>query len=232
MPVRTCALLVALICTASVARAEDDPDKPAARPDAPDLVSGHFYFSAGGGVWVPSSGLLPDIPELGEVPVAGAVRAQLGVGLNRYLVLNIAEGGFAHGPGDNDACESCKLWSMDIGPSLVFRPTQGFALEPWVSYGAGYRHNVLVLDSVTGPSGEPTGRGNERVLGVDVAKLAIGADWYPAAVFGFGPYIATDIGVRTSGDVAGYAIFHAGLRLSLDPMRASTRLSPVTARAW
>jgi len=218
----TRALAIALICMASVARAEDvDPDKPAARPDAPDLISGHFFFSAGGGVWVPSSGLLPDIPELGEVPVAGAVRAQLGVGLNRYLVLNIAEGGFAHGPGDNNACESCTLWSMDIGPSLVFRPTQGFALEPWVSYGAGYRHNVLVLDS-----------GNERVLGVDVAKLAIGADWYPAAVFGFGPYIATDIGVRTSGDVAGYAIFQAGLRLSLDPMRASTRLSPVTARAW
>jgi hypothetical protein len=195
-----------------------EPDEPAERPDAPDLLGGNWLFTVGGGVWTPSSGLLPTIPELGEVPVAGVVHAHLGVGLNRYLVLNIADGGFAHGPGDSGLCAGCGLYSIDVGPSLVFRPTQGFALDPWVSYGAGYRHNILILDS-----------GNERVLGVDVAKLALGADWYPVSLFGFGPYIATDIGLRTSGKVAGYAIFHTGLRMTFDPMRAGTTISPVTA---
>jgi hypothetical protein len=197
----------------------DDPDRAVARPDAADLRHGHWLLSVDGGVWAPSMGIYPTIPEIGVIDAGGTLHGHVGVGLGRYLVLNV-DGGFAYGPSTNSAtdCSSCGLWSIDVGPSLAFHLTQGFAFDPWVSYGLGYRHTILSLDS-----------GNEPVKAVDVAKLAIGGDWYPDPLFGLGPYIGTDIGVRTSGEVSGYGIFHAGLRLTFDPLGSGTSFTPGVA---
>jgi hypothetical protein len=197
-------------------REPEDPEAGRRRPDAPDLLAGHFLMALDGGVWVPSSGLLPEFPELGDVEVGGTAHLRLGMGLNRYLVLGL-DGGFANVPRHSDTCDGCGVWSIEAGAHLAFRLTQGFALEPWASYGAGYRHNLVMLAA-----------SEETVSSVDVAKLALGADWYPSSFFGFGPYIETDIGVRVSGDVAGYAVFHTGLRIAFDPVRAGTQVSPVT----
>ncbi len=198
----------------------DDPDRPVARPEAADLRGGHWLLSVDGGLWAPSTGIYPTIPEIGIIDAGGTFHGHLGVGLNRYLVLNVVDGGFAYGPSTNSAtdCSSCGLWSIDVGPSLMFHLTQGFAFNPWVSYGLGYRHTILSLDS-----------GNEAVLAMDVAKLAIGGDWYPDPLFGFGPYVETDIGVRTSGQISGYGIFSAGMRLTFDPMGSGTSFTPGVA---
>lgn len=208
---------------AAPANADDEhpPEDGVARPDAPDLLGGHFIITVDGGVWAPSSGLFPDIPELGEIDVGGTVHGHIGVGLNRYLVLDIVDGGFARAPSSRTTCESCGAWSIDIGASLVLRPTQGFALDPWVSYGVGYRHTILTLDT-----------GDEKVLAMDVAKLALGADWYPDPVFGLGPYLETDIGIVTSGEVKAFAVFHSGLRITFDPLRAGATAAPGTARRY
>lgn len=200
----------------------EDPDRPVARSDAADLRAGHWLLSVGGGVWAPSTGIYPTIPEIGIIDAGGTLHGHIGWGLNRYLVLNLVEGGFAYGPSINSnstpPCSSCGLWSIDVGPSVVFHPTQGFAFDPWVSYGLGYRHTILSLDS-----------GNERVLAMDVAKLAVGGTWYPDPLIGFGPYIGTDIGVRTSGEVSAYGIFHAGLRVTFDPFGSGTAFTPGVA---
>ena len=66
--------------------------------------------------------------------------------------------------------------------------------------------------------------------GIDVARLGLGGDFFPTASFGFGPFIETDIGVRVDPDTTGYAAFLAGLRLTFDPLRMGTEISPAIAR--
>jgi len=206
-------------------KAQVDPDEPVARPDAEDLRGGHWLFTLDGGVWAPSTGLYhPDAtalgaggPELGIIDAGGTLHGHVGWALNRYLQLNLLDGGFAYAPSLNPACD-CGLWSIDVGPSLQLHPTQGFAFDPWVSYGAGYRLTILSLAGAA-----------ERVQAMDVAKLAVGGTWYPDPMIGFGPYLEVDIGVRTSGDISGYGIFHAGLGVTFDPFAAGTAFTPGVA---
>jgi hypothetical protein len=196
-----------------------DPDLPQTRADASDLLTGHVIITVDGGVWAPSKSLYQGTDQLGAPDAGPTAHARLGFGISRYLMLSL-DGGFGYLSGEAAICPDCALYSIDAGPSLVFRPTQGFAFDPWVSYGAGYRHNVLVLDA-----------GNETEHAVDFAKLALGGDFFPAAVFGFGVYLATDVGVRVTDPNDVYAAFHAGLRLVLDPVRSGESLSPTVASA-
>ncbi len=204
----------------------EDPDRPVARPDAEDLRGGHWLFTVDGGVWAPSTGLYHedtsepavDDPELGIIDAGGTLHGHIGWALNRYLVLSFIDGGFAYGPSLEADCTSCGIWSIDVGPSLEFHLTQGFAFDPWVSYGLGYRHTIVSLMSTS-----------ESVQGMDVAKLALGGDWYPSPMIGFGPYLEVDIGVRTSGEISGYGIFHAGLGVTFDPFGAGTSFTPGVA---
>ncbi len=179
-------------------------------PDPPDLRAGHWLLSVSGGVWVPTTELVPALPGLGELGVGPTGHLQLGVGLSRHLVLRL-EGGaaYATGDGDNSAI------SIDAGGALVYHLSQGFALDPWVGYGLGYRHTLLALSD-----------DDRSVSAFDVARLSIGADFFPAASFGFGPYFEADIGIRGS---VSYGAVHTGLRISFDPMRAGTNLSPTAA---
>jgi hypothetical protein len=197
---------------------ELDPDAGVARPDADDLRHGHLLLGVSGGVWVPSNPFTPDVDGLGSLDAGGTVHGRIGIGLGRYLALNL-DGGFAHVPATNTlSCDSCGVTSIDVGPSLAFHLAQGFALDPWVSYGVSYRNSMLTL---------PTA--DDSISAFDFMRLALGADYYPTGVFGFGPYIETDVGVRDFDNTVFYAIFHAGLRLTLDPFQSGTSFTPGVA---
>jgi hypothetical protein len=192
------------------------PEDGLPKPDADDLRAGHWLIAAGGGVWVPSPSFTPGIPALGAFDAAGAVDLRLGVGLDRYVVLGV-DGGYARLVGAS--CDGCSANSFDVGASLSFFIAQGFAFEPWASYGVGYRHTSIALGGAPG----------HAFHALEVARLAIGGSYFPIASLGFGPYVGTDLGFRDFGAPVFYAAFDAGLRLTFDPVRIGTTLRPQVA---
>jgi hypothetical protein len=194
---------------------EIDPDEGIARPDAPDLRSGHIIVRAGGGLWVPSSPFAPAIDELGSLNVGGAFHGQLGVGLNRYLVLH-GSGGMGVVSSSDTTCDGCGATTIHAAAGLEFHVNQGFAFDPWVSYGMGYRHTILGLAE----------QDNLSLKAFEFMRLSIGGDYFPTASFGLGPYMEVDVGVRQLGDPVYYAIFQTGLRLSFDPVAIGTSFTP------
>ena len=197
-----------------------DPDEGIARPDAEDMRTGHVLISVSGGAWVPSNPLFPPFSELGDPDVGGTAHLNLGFGLNRYLVLELA-GGFAMTPSAVDSCSGCRATSIDAGGSFLFHPTQGFAFDPWIGYGLGYRHNILSLDTQDAPA----------TSAFDFTKIALGGTFYPTPVFGFGPYTQVDVGVRDFGDPNFYAAWHIGMKITFDPMRAGATATPAATTA-
>lgn len=194
---------------------ETDPEKGIARPDAPDLRGGHVIIRAGGGLWVPSSPFTPAIDELGSLGVGGAFHGQVGVGLNRYLVLH-GSGGMGVIPSSNTSCDGCGATTIHAAAGLEFHIDQGFAFDPWVAYGMGYRHSILGLAD----------QDNQSLKAFEFMRLSLGGDYFPTASLGFGPYMEVDVGVRQLDDPVYYAIFQTGLRLSFDPAAIGTSFSP------
>lgn len=193
------------------------PEDGLPRPDAEDLRTGHWLLSAGGGVWVPSPSFTPNLPGLGTLDAAGSVDLRVGVGLDRYLVLGL-DGGYARLVGAT--CDGCYGDSFDVGASLAFFVAQGFAFEPWASYGVGYRHTTLSLGAA------PT----TTFHALEFARLAIGGSYFPVASFGLGPYLGADLGLRNLGGApVFYAAFDGGLRLTFDPVRIGTTVRPQIA---
>jgi hypothetical protein len=141
------------------------------------------------------------------------VRARVGLGFSGYLV-GFVEGGISRASG-KVGCASCGATSLSAALGLSAHLTQGFAVDPWISYAAGYRDTLLVVDDV------PRAESDAPVHGIDFARVATGFDYAPLPWIGLGPYLATDVGVRLF-DGAIYADFVAGLRVTFDP-RASSR---------
>ena len=192
-----------------------DPDRPVARADAEDLRGGHFFIRAGGGVLTPSAAFVPRIAELGAIDVGGGFNAELGVGLNRYLVLGL-RGGMALFPAFLGPCADCGVTSIDVGLDIATHFAQGFALDPWASFGAAYRHSIIGLSS----------RPNVTAHILEFTRLRMGADYFPTASFGLGPYVELDVGARNPSSPSFYAMFQAGLRLSFDPPAIGTSFVP------
>lgn len=200
-----------------------DPDAGIARADRPDLRGGHVVLRGGGGLWVPSNPFAPGIDELGALDVGGAFHGQVGVGLNRYLVL-AATGGLALIPSTNTDCDGCGATSIEAALDLEFHVNQGFSLDPWVSYGMGYRHSILGLAA----------QEDVTLQAFEFTRIGLGADYFPTASFGFGPYLSVDVGARDLSSPVFYAIFQLGLRVSFDPVAIGTSFTPgqeQTARA-
>ncbi len=238
MLIRACqphALLLSslLLCGAAAeAHASESPAEPTAygvaavtvggdeaeiaNDDPADLRTGHWTLSVGGSVATPTAELVPSLPELGSLSIGGGGRLRLGWGLNRHLSLDIS-GGYTYLRAD-PSCEPCRAALIDVGAGLSYHVSQGFAMDPWISYGVGYRRIELALSS------------EDRTFhGIDIARVALGGDYYPTPAIGVGPFLSADIGMRDDENTVFYGVFQAGLRLSFDPMRAGTKLQPTVA---
>ena len=193
-----------------------------------DLRAGHFLLYAGGGfAFIPDALLppatLPGSP-LTNVALGGGGQLQLGVGLNRFLVLGL-DGAFGRAAFASDRCDGCSVTTVGVGLGLAFHPSQAFAFDPWVRYGFGYRHTSSDLDiSPDIPIGVI---GSTTESAFDFAKLSIGGDFYPDPLFGFGPYLELDLGVNRLDDSPQvYGNLQLGLRVAFDPMRGGTVIAP------
>jgi hypothetical protein len=195
---------------------EFDPDAGVARPESADLRTGHVFVRAAGGLLLPSSPFIPAFDVLSSLDAGGGFHGQVGVGLGRYLVLQ-GGAGFALFPASSPTCDGCGATSIDAGADLQFHVNQGFALDPWVSYGMGYRHTIVAVASL---------RDDVTVSAFEFMRLGFGADYYPTAAFGFGPYMQVDVGVRDFDNPAYYGLFQTGLRLTFDPVAIGTAFAP------
>ncbi len=155
----------------------------------------------------------------------------IGVGIARHASIQI-DGSYTSFSNPS-GCDNCKGSSFDFGLGLAYHLAQGIAVDPWGSFGVGVRsQRYTILRDLALP------RSSDKVLdqsylGLDIARIALGADFYPLPYLGLGPYFEADIGTNfrrpdpTFGPSA-YAFFQVGVRIALDPFR---RAAPPAAQA-
>ncbi|XXX82128.1 hypothetical protein WMF30_25545 [Sorangium sp. So ce134] len=205
------------------------PEAGAKRPAGPDERSGHLLLQGRAGYSLPFGSMAEGQPVNERVSGGLAFGGSVGLGLSRVTVLE-ASGSYAL-LSAADGCSGCSGRSLDIGIGLVYHLAQGIAFDPWISYGVGYRRAALTWeeDSAAGRTA------SDHVFhGLDVARIALGGDFYPVSSFGVGVFAELDAGTYLSrpGDDAGataYGFFQFGLRLALDPVPRGTRTPAVSA---
>jgi hypothetical protein len=214
---------------------EAGPEAGARRPAASDMRTGNLFLGGKVAVTAPGGKLGPSPPNTLNTSRATAditstgvsFGGLLGVGLGRHASLQV-EGEYSRFGAPTGCTSGCKGQSYDLGLGFAYHLAQGVAVDPWASFGMGYRAATFITN--VDLSGAAAGVLNEqRYRGFDFARIALGADFYPAPVFGFGPYFEVDVGASLSPAVANvsppptgtafYAFVHFGLRVTLDPFR-------------
>jgi hypothetical protein len=201
------------------------------RPAAKDTREGHWLFAARSDLAMPAGSLVYGVGTGAILGMGPSFGGTLGLGISRYAVLE-ASGSYAIFS-DAGGCPGCGGRSFDAGLGFSYHLVQGIAVDPWASFGMGYRYTSLSLTPNALEIGRPAASG-KPYHGFDVARIAFGADFYPVPAFGLGPYVGADFGTflgRPAPDAAPgvtppfdpggsvYAFFHIGLRVILDPMR-------------
>ncbi|WP_437683171.1 hypothetical protein [Sorangium sp. So ce131] len=212
---------------AQPAEAADDgeelgPEAGAKRPAGPDERTGHVLIQGRLGYAQPFGSLATDQPASRVVSGGLAFGAQAGIGLSRVTVLE-ASGSYALLPAAT-GCSDCSGRSLDLGLGFVYHLAQGIAFDPWISYGVGYRRASFTWSE--GTFARPAA--SDAVFhGLDVARIALGGDFYPVPSFGFGLFAELDAGTYLSrpdgsSGAAAYGFFQVGVRLALDPVPRGT----------
>jgi hypothetical protein len=220
---------------AALAQANEDeglgPEDGAIRPAGPDERSGHFLLQGRVGYLTPFGSVATDLGARSVVGGGPAFGANLGLGLSRYTVLELS-GSYAVLSGA-DRCEGCSGRSLDLGLGLVYHLAQGIAFDPWIGYGVGYRR--ATYEGSARIRGVPLTFSDTAFHGLDVARIALGGDFYPIPQLGFGPYLELDAGTFVSRPAGfgqtTYGFFQAGIRVSLDPIRRGAAPTRAARRA-
>lgn len=196
------------------------PEAGIRRPAAPDQRTGHWLIQPRLALSVPFGSVATDLPASAVVGAGPAFGVSAGLGLSRYTVLE-ATGGYALLPGSS-RCGGCSSQSLDLGLGLVYHLAQGIAFDPWISYGIAYRRSSFEGDPQTSRR-VFTDFSGSVLQGLDVARIALGGDFYPLPWLGFGLFLEVDAGTYLARPEnlgrSTYGFFQAGLRLALDPAR-------------
>jgi hypothetical protein len=210
---------------------EEGPEAGTKRPASPDERSGHVLVQGRFGFSQPFGSIASSLPASSVVSGGPAFGVNLGVGLSRVTVLE-ASGSYAALPAAS-GCEGCSGKSLDLGLGFVYHIAQGIAFDPWVSYGVGYRR--AVFSGATGATRAPLAFPDAAFHGLDIARIALGGDFYPVPAFGLGAFLELDAGTYLSRPEEGfgataYGFFQVGLRLALDPLPRGARAAGVAPR--
>ncbi|MSP24199.1 MAG: hypothetical protein EXR75_03345 [Myxococcales bacterium] len=187
-----------------------------------DLRYGHVTIEASAGPWWASSMLVPEAVGFGAPEIGGGAQLRFGVGVGRYLV-SFLEGEVLHASAGEAGCDACSMTSIFVGLGVAAHLAQGFAVDPWISYGGGYRHILLAA------ADEPGAEGG-AFSAFDFARIGIGLDYRPAPSWGIGPFAQSNLGVRQFADPVLYVDAVFGLRVTFDPMASHTKLGLVLGR--
>ena len=110
------------------------------------------------------------------------------------------------------------------GAAIAYHLAQGFAFDPWASFGVAYRHGFATYDGDAVP--ETVTATDVDYSALDFTRIGLGGTFFPVSVFGFGPYLELDVGVRDFSDPVYYVAFHTGLQVTFDPLNAGTTAAP------
>lgn len=220
-----------------VVEVEGEADTGAKRPAAPDERKGHLYFGVGATAVGPAGSMGPATPSTSLASAGFGFGAFLGFGLSRHVTLQVfGDRTIFLAPG---ACSTdCGGRAYSGGLGVTYHLAQGLAFDPWGSFGVAYRDSVFEVINPTNPDGK---RINQHYRGIDVARIALGGDFYPTPFFGFGPWLELDLGTNfnwpkpllalpldVNNSPRTYALFQVGVRVAFDPMRKGVR--PTVAR--
>lgn len=211
MKFRWLALLMSLSLS-STAHAEStaasDSTEPIEVPFARDLVAGHVQVAASAAYAIPFGRLSNDFAHTARAGHAGEFGGEVNYGLDRFVFLG-AYGSYTLA-GESQPCNDCSGNGWTAGIQFVYHLAQGLRIDPWVSYGLGYR-SLKTQDD----------QGDYSYGGIDWMRLAIGTNWFVSrnfAVSPFGQFSAGTTVVVPQGEKAGGTDlqFQFGLRLLLD----------------
>lgn len=211
----------------SEAAEETDPGAGARRSAAPDERRGHLYFGAFGTAMGPAGSMGPNTSSTSLASAGLGAGGFVGVGVGRHVTLQ-AFGDWTRMLAPAACGSGCGGRSYSVGLGLTYHLAQGLAFDPWASFGVAYRNSsFLVIDPAA-----PAERVTQAYHGIDVARIALGGDFYPTPFFGFGPFLEADFGtnfrwprplVALPADVSNtartYAMFQVGIRIAFDPLR-------------
>ena len=213
---------------------ESDEDAGTPRPAAPDLRGGHFFVIGKASLVGPSGSIASDLATEDVSDAGASFGGIVGVGLSRYAVLE----GFGSYTLLDGSCAGCEARSFDAGLGFSYHLAQGLAIDPWISYGVAFRSFRFEAPADAAAGLDRPAEGS--YMGLDFARIAIGADFYPVPGLGFGPYVELDLGTyvdRPEPDPGAsvHAFFQLGVRVALDPVSwfghgPSAPTKPTTAR--
>lgn len=201
-----------------------DDNPGTTKPEPPDPLGGHLLIGARASAVAPGGSFASGFGT-GDVITWGAgFGGSLGIGLGPRAALE-AEGQYAFFSASG-GCAGCSGYSYNFGLSAVYHVVGGSAVDPWVSYGVGYR--ALHLETTPANADRlPGAAPSVDYKGIDFIRIAMGASFKPAPLFGFGPFVGLNVGTypgrpgpETSG--ATYLFVELGLRATFDPMGASS----------
>jgi hypothetical protein len=213
----------------------DEPleDEARATPRAADERTGHFVIRGTTEAFLPV-GLLDGTGSVEDVFAGGFLA---GGSLAVFLTPNVAlEGAGSFGLlGATSDCDSCAGDAVTAGLGVRAHLVEGAALDPWIRFGMGYRR--LSVERSGDEISDVLAVAPGVYHGVDLARLALGAEFAPVRGFSFGPYLAVDLGTNVafpSGAIAEsnpYAFFSVGVSLALDPLGLAAESTPATQAA-
>lgn len=207
-------------------KADEDVGAGEARSAAPDKLTNHVLLHGDVGGAFSTGSLANNLAFSDRVGAGLSFGGGLGLGLSRYLALDVSAS-YAMLSGST-LCPDCSGRSLDVGVGFAYHVAQGFAIDPWISLGVGYR-SATFTGTLSDFASTPI---DEAFRGLDLARIGLGGEFFPLPWLGMGPTLQLSVGTTISqpdpDQTAGiYTIFQVGFRIELDPVGRRSR-APAT----
>jgi hypothetical protein len=205
--------LAALLLSPSAALAQDEEPPPRERPTAPDTRTGKPTLALQLGAGTLFGGAESGVSQGSKASWGLVPGLQLALPFTREWAIE-AWGSMGTFNGGTSDCPTCKATSITAGLGAVYHLVDGIAVDPWFSFGAGFRRTHLTA---------PEFAAARDYIGLEAFRVAMGSDYYPARFIGFGPYLELSVGRYLSsspnklGDGTGHTAMTTGLRVIFSP---------------
>lgn len=205
-------IVLAALLTQAHAWAADPSEEDQATSPVPfeqNLVAGHLQFAASASYALPFGRLSDEQSRTERSRGGGLFSGEAAIGLGRFVFLGAyGEYGLYQAA---QGCDDCSASSWGAGLQVAYHVVQGLRIDPWISYGVGYRQ-LSTFGALPDPA---------RYHSLEWMRLSMGADWYVTSGFAVSPI--AQFGAATTldaprGESPGSTDlrFQFGLRLLLD----------------